>query len=210
MTPESTEKSPSPIYSELEAMKIVGEALENLPDPAARVRVLSWLGSRFGVRHFDWIGNDRSTLSDVKTHVDVMQEELPGIARVTANGSLEITVRDLKARSTIDAALRLAHIVIYANEKLKGERAVSSRKILTPILKEWRTYDGNTRPALARHKGIHRDGDLLSLDAIAKKEAEKYIAEVLDESVQGTWNPNRRPNRKRPVKGNVPTQEPIA
>jgi hypothetical protein len=118
-------------------------------------------------------------------------QELPGIARITDAG-LEVTVRDLKARSANDAAIRLAHIAILAKEKLTGTKTLSSRNELLPILKEWRAYDGNTRVALANHRGIHRDGDQLSLDAISRREAQKYIDEILDESIQSTWNPTGR------------------
>lgn len=207
MSESGNEKSGPAIHSELEAMRVVGEAIENLADPEARMRVLSWVASKFGDHRFEAGRKDLSQGSGAKPLVAITEEELPGIARRTANGGLEVTVRDLKAKSTIDAAIRLAHIVIYANEKLKGERAVSSRKVLLPILKEWRAYDGNTRPALAHHKGIHRDGDQLSLDTIAKKDAEKYISEILDDSVTGTWNPNGRSSRKASTKKMPPRQE---
>ena len=207
MSEGNNEKSGSTIHSEIDAMRVVAEAIENLADPEARMRVLSWLASKFGAPRYEAGKKDLRHGSGEGASLPITEEELPGIARRTANGELEVTVRDLKAKSTIDAAMRLAHIVIYANEKLKGERAVSSRKVLSPILKEWRAYDGNTRLALARHKGIHRDGDQLSLDAIAKKDAEKYIGEILDDSVHGTWNRNGRPGRKAPAKKTPPVEE---
>ncbi len=208
MSVESSEKSAPAIHSELEVMRVVGEAIENLDDPEARARVLSWLGSRFSMPHLGLRRKELEHPTDFgKPAAVVTLGEMPGIARLTASGELEVIVRDLKARSTVDAAIRLAHVVIYANEKLKGERTVSSRAVLSPILKEWRAYDGNTRPALARHRGIHRDGDALSLDTIAKKEAEKYIDEILDDTIQGTWNPNRRPTKKRAVKKDEAVEE---
>ena len=207
MSEGNNEKSGSTIHSEIDAMRVVAEAIENLADPEARMRVLSWLASKFGAPRYEAGKKDLRHGSGEGASLPITEEELPGIARRTANGDLEVTVRDLKAKSTIDAAMRLAHIVIYANEKLKGERAVSSRKVLLPILKEWRAYDGNTRPALAHHKGIHRDGDQLSLDTIAKKDAEKYISEILDDSVTGTWNPNGRSSRKASTKKMPPRQE---
>jgi hypothetical protein len=194
------EKVPLGIDPELNAMRIVGEAIEGVTDPDARARVLSWVASRFGIPHPGPSRKELSAVSGGRSAPVSTDDEIPGIARATANGGIEITVRDLKAKSTTDAAIRLAHIVIYASEKLREERAVSSRKVLLPILKEWRAYDGNTRLALARHKGIHRDGDLISLDAIAKKDAEKYVSEVLDEATQGTWNPNGRSARKPSTK----------
>jgi hypothetical protein len=191
-------------------MRKVGEALEGLGDPEARERVLFWVASKFGTLA-SYTGRNNTVATAVGQTTPLgTSDEIPGIARATPNGGLEITVRDLKAKSTTDAAIRLAHIVIYAAEKLKGERAVSSRKVLLPILKEWRAYDGNTRLALARHKGIHRDGDSMSLDAIAKKDAEKYVADILDDAAQGTWNPNGRPTKKTSTRKPLIAQEQTA
>jgi hypothetical protein len=199
-TEASNSQSSTPaIRSELEAMKIVGEALDNLSDPSARARVLAWVASRFGLPNTTEF-KQQTMIREAPAQVT--GGEIPGIARLSANGELELTVRDVKARSTLDAAIRLAHIVIYATERLKGDAGVSSKKVLVPILKDWRAYDGNTRTALARHKGIQRDGDTLSLDAIAKKEAEKYIAQVLDDSLSGAWNPNAK--RSKRAAGNRP------
>ena len=176
--------------AELEAMRVIGTALADL-DPGARVRVLTWIGSHFAIgtpptqlpaRGLQMVG----ATTEVET-------EIPGIARVTEAG-LEITVRDLKAKSALDASIRLAHVVLLAKEKLTGAKTVSSRKEL-PILKQWRLYDGNTRVALGQHKGIHRNGDDLSLDAISRRDAEMFIQQVLDDSVLGSWNPNGRPRK---------------
>ncbi|HLM80755.1 MAG TPA: hypothetical protein VK302_08985 [Terriglobales bacterium] len=205
MSDTSNQQPVSAIQAELDAMRAVGEAFENL-DPETRARVMSWAASRFGIQRSETSRKDPAQKAGRDESEAATEGELPGIARLTENGNLEVTVRDLKAKSTLDAAVRLAHMVIYANEKLKGERSTSSRKVLVPILKEWRAYDGNTRNTLRGHKGIHRDGDALSLDAIAKKDAERYIAEVLDGAVVGTWNPNGRASRKAPAKKNTTKQ----
>lgn len=207
MPDESKPQSAPAIQSELDAMRAVGEAIESL-DPEARGRVMLWVASRFGMQRPETGRKDPLQNAVAEIPQATPEGELPGIARLTKNGSLEVTVRDLKAKSTLDAAVRLAHIVIYANEKMKGERSTSSRKVLVPILKEWRAYDGNTRNKLRGHKGIHRDGDALSLDAIAKKDAEKYMADALDAAVLGTWNPNSRASRKTSAKKNATKQEP--
>ena len=173
------------VDAELEAMRIIGSALADL-EPAARVRVFSWIESRFEINQTQRgvTGIPRTSGSAI-----VEESEIPGVARLTDAGHLEITVRDLKAKSATDAAIRLAHIVLLAKEKLTGSKTTSSRKELTPILKQWRVYDGNTRAALGQHKGIHRKDDELSLDAISRQEAESYIAQVLDDSIHGPWNP---------------------
>lgn len=66
---------------------------------------------------------------------------------------------------------------------------MSSRKNLTPILKEWRLYDGNTRARLSKERGILRDGDNLSLDAHARRDAERFIEEISDPEIKGQWKP---------------------
>jgi hypothetical protein len=207
MNEETDQKLAPAVHSELDIMRVVGEAIESLTDIDARNRVMAWIVSRFGVppsRRIRLEAGNQIGMTGIATLAD---REFPGIARLTPSNELEVTIRDLKANSTVDAAVRLAHVVIYANEKLTGERAVSSRKVLSPILKEWKAYDGNTRAALARHKGIHRDDDLLSLDSIAKQDAEKYIIEILDESVQGSWNPRTRTNKKTSSKKNNTSEE---
>ncbi len=114
--------------------------------------------------------------------------ELPGVARLTDAGDLKITARDLKAKSGLDAAVRLAHVAIYAHERLTGQ-PLSSRKGLTPLLREWRLYDGNSRARLAKERGIIRSGDALSLDAHARRDAERFVEEILSDEVAGQWRP---------------------
>src|SRR4051794_19953704 len=137
---EGAASGASAIHSELEAMRTIGEALSKL-EFDARVRVLTWISAHFSLpmssARSPTIGLTEETLTDIG-------QELPGIARMTDAG-LEVTVRDLKARSANDAAIRLAHIAILAKEKLTGTKTLSSRNELLPLLKEWRAYDGNTR-----------------------------------------------------------------
>ena len=195
MNSNATAHVDSAIGAELDAMRTIGEAMSVL-DPGARARVIEWVAGRFGIsrgtasRDTQALASGPQAVSD-----DEVVGEIPGIARMIGD-RFEMTVRDLKAKSTIDAAIRLAHVVIYAHEKLAGKKSVSSRKVLLPILKEWRAYDGNTRPALANHKGIHRNGDELSLDALSRQEAQDYIDQILDDSIRGTWNPKGRSTRK--------------
>jgi hypothetical protein len=196
--PSETKHLAAPVDAEIKAMKAIGDALEALPDSEARSRVVAWAASRFSTNL------SASAMSPVRnppsysvpTPHGERGKEIPGIARIADNGNLELTVRDLKARSTIDASIRLAHIAIFANEQLTGSTSLSSRKVLVPILKSWRCYDGNTRPAMAKQKGILRSGDNLSLDVIARKDAEKYITEVLDDAVVGSWNPNAKRSKR--------------
>jgi PAS domain S-box-containing protein len=88
-----------------------------------------------------------------------------------------MTLGELFARSRLTAAVRLAMVAIYAHERLTG-RPLSSRRTLTPLLKAWRLYDGNTRSRLAKQRGILRSGDDLALDDQARREAERFIDDI--------------------------------
>jgi hypothetical protein len=198
MVENRAEAQASTFQREVNAMRAVGEALSALGEDDARARVLAWAASHFGLPATAPAPRANFLQSSVPPveHQSDSTGEIAGVAKMTASG-FELTARDLKARSTNDAAIRIAHVVIYAYEKLTGEKVVSSKRILLPILRQWRAYDGNTRPAIANHKGIHRDGDNLSLDAIARKDAEKFIVEILDDSVEGTWNPKGRAAKRK-------------
>lgn len=178
--------------SEIEALKVIDDAMSGLSEEE-RARVLLWANSKYGIQR---PGDPRIPSAVNSTESAALDNELPGIAYLTENGEMKLTVRNLKASSTNDAAIRLAHIVILSYEKLTGEKSVSSKKILTPILKEWRAYSGNTRPLLAKHKGIIRNGDMLSLDAHSRREAEQYIHEILDPEVDRDWTPKNRTRKK--------------
>jgi hypothetical protein len=118
----------------------------------------------------------------------LVPREIPGIARITDTGEMKITIRDLKAKNARDAVVRLSHIAVWAHETLTGQ-PLSSRKGLTPILKEWRIYSGNARSWLAHNKGFIRSGDSLMLDAHARRDAEAYAADVTNDDVTGIWRP---------------------
>jgi len=188
---------------EIAAMESVSDALSQLSDSEARRRVIGYILARFApenppqssepVAPTGW-GTTRAAIASAPSlgTADVSQgeREIPGIARLSDAGELKITIRDLKARSGLDAAVRLAHVAIYAYERLTGGQALSSSRGLTPILREWRLYDGNTRTRLAKEKGMLRDGDELRLDAHSRRDAEKYIGEILDSAVEGKWRPS--------------------
>ncbi|MGH9545084.1 MAG: hypothetical protein ACRD23_07695 [Terriglobales bacterium] len=184
------------VDAELRVMMKVSEALGSLKDAGARERVLFWVASKFqcasGLPVSPPAQNETKTES-----LAASAREIPGIARLSDTGELHLTVRDMKARSANDAALRIAHIVIYANQQLTGSETVSSKKTLLPILRKYRAYDGNTRSALAQHRGFVREGDQLSMDFHCKKEAEGFVREILDSTTQGTWAPSARASKKK-------------
>lgn len=173
-------------FMELEALKLIDETLAELSEDEC-ARVIQWVLSKYSnaqSSHVEFRENKNLQVNAISN-----MNEIPGIARLTDEGSLKLTIRDLKAKNTNDAAIRLVHIIVFTYEKLTDENSVSSKVIVVPILKEWRAYTGNTRNVIAQHKGIIREGDLISLDAHAKLDAEKYINDVSDDSVIGSWKP---------------------
>lgn len=180
---------------EVTAIATISRVLARLEDAEARKRVISYVLARYVGTNISTVMPSNNTLSPtIPTQAsgsavsETSSREIAGIARVTESGELRITIRDLKARSGLDAAVRLAHVAIYAHVVLLGI-PMSSAKGLTPILKMWRLYDGNTRTRLAREKGIVRSGDDLALDAHATRDAQRFIEEILDPNVEGSWRP---------------------
>lgn len=177
------------VEKELSAIRTVIGTVSDL-EPASRIKVLAYVNSHFHSALPVAAAAASGPGGDAPAMVAPPNGEIPGIAVVSPSGDLRLTIRgnDLKAKSGLDAAVRLAHVVIYANEKLLGI-PVSSPKVLTPILKEWRLYDSNTRKRLARERGIVRTGDSLSLDTHARVLAERFISEIQDPNTKGAWRP---------------------
>lgn len=192
--------------AEIAAISAINAALAKVADDDARARVLDYILARYrpgmvpvtrfipslaappSVMHANGPGSNFENRTSPLALLAGPEKELAGIARLTDAGDLKITVRDLKAKNGLDAAVRLAHIAIYAYEHLAGQ-PLNSRKGLTPLLREWRLYDGNVRAKLAKERGIIRSGDNLTLDAHAKRDAERYIEEILSNDVAGQWRP---------------------
>jgi hypothetical protein len=80
-----------------------------------------------------------------------------------------------------------------------NETSVSSKGLILPLLRKYRCYDGNTRTAIAKDKGLVRDGDLISLDFHAEQYAEKIVGEILDPSIEGKWKPGSNKRRVQRV-----------
>lgn len=185
--------------AEIAAIAQISAALRAIDDPVARGRVLSYVLARFSdgaiakaaaptpIPRVPLLISPTLGVAEGERQT-ALAREIGGIARLTDDGQLKVTVRDLKAKSGLDAATRLAHVAIYAHQEMAGQ-PLSSRKGLTPLLREWRLYDGNTRRRLGNDRGILRDGDNLSLDAHAKMDAQRYIEDILNPDVQGSWRP---------------------
>ena len=189
---------------ELECMGRADEAIRSLEDEATRSRVVSWLAAKYlggAVTTGGTPGAPPSANTSNAGPVEVHANQIPGIAKLSPSGEVQLTVRDFKAKSANDAAVRLVHVVIWATAKLKGEPSVSSKNVIVPLLRKYRCYDGNTRGAIASDKGLVRDGDTLSLDFHAEQHAEKVVAEILDAGSEGKWKPG---SSKRRVARSIP------
>lgn len=188
---------------EIKAMAAVNSALGAIEDPEVRKRVLRWANEKFGFQS-EHIGPGAKVSRAVAPALEEIDGEIPGIARLDETGGFRLTVRDLKAKSANDAAIRLVHVALRAYERLAGQKGASSKNVLVPLLKGWRVYDGNTRASLARHKGIIRTGDELQLDFHAQAEADQFISEILDDEIEGEWKPGTRAKRRAASAGKKP------
>ena len=180
---------------EYDVIKVIDEALEAISsDHEAQLRVLEWAMKKFGDGNIQVAREIGSGGTDGIETAEIPQGnqsggELPGIALITDSGDFRFTVRDIKAKNTNDAAIRLALVSIWAYCKLTGEKSASSRRIVKPILEDWRAYTGNTRREISMHQGILRSGDALSLDQHARREAELIVEEILRPETSGRWSP---------------------
>ena len=151
---------------EADAIKAISKALRVLPDNSSRELVLEFVANRFSL-------------------------QMP--RRFSEATILKPVVIELAKTVAISAAAdrkngEIAGIAKVCESLL--ERGMSSRNELTPILKQWRVYDGNTRAKLGADKGILRDGDTLTLDAHARRLAEQFIDDVLNPEIEGKWKPS--------------------
>lgn len=182
--------------SEIAAIQALDSVLADL-DEEERSRVLQWAIAKYGKLAIAAKPTSASLHSSGQLASSHGGTEIPGIAALTPNGEFKFTARDVKAKNTNDAAIRIAHIAIWAYQQLTNEATMPSKKVLVPILRTWRAYTGNTRYILAKHKGILREGDNLSLDSHSLNEAQKYVQETLDNSIEGTWQPRALVKKKR-------------
>jgi PAS domain S-box-containing protein len=166
--------------TELAAIAASGAIFSTLPDDARR-RVLSYVLARYLPEAVPAAG--LPALSPIPAGPqdsgasEGAERALQGIALLTEAGAFQLSLREFKAKSRLDAAVRLAVVAIHAHQLLTG-RPLSSRGVLTPLLKEWRLYDGNTRSRLAREQGILRRGDDLSLNAQGVRDAERFVGDI--------------------------------
>lgn len=128
--------------------------------------------------------------------------DLTGIAELLADGSIELTARDPKANTLRDAVKRVVYLAIRANELLAGNKSAHRMKVVNKFLKKYRLTSGAARVELTKVPGLIKVGNEWSLDGPAKEEADKYIREVNDDSIEGKFKPGTisRPKKKKSTK----------
>ena len=192
---------------ELAAMSTVAGALSKL-DKEAVTRVLAWVGNKYGVipspssqstsGGSENRGQNTAAATNGKSITPTHGgKEIAGLTRLNGDGKVEITVRDPKGRSAGDTAKRLIYLAIRAAQLL-GQETVSRKELLNPLLTRWRLNNGNTRRMIGSDRGLLKSGDSLSLDIPAAKEADEFLREALDPTVDGGWKPGtgRRTSKK--------------
>ena len=182
---------------ELECMRTIDQSLQGMPDDTTRTRIANWVASKYLGLGIYVSARKPSTavLGSAGRSETETVGEIAGIAKLSQSGEVQLTVRDFKAKSTNDAAIRLVHVLIWATKKLTGEASASSKHSIVPWLRKYRCYDGNTRGAIAKDKGLVRDGDQLSLDFHAEQNAERFMEEILNPEIEGKWKPG--PTKRR-------------
>jgi hypothetical protein len=125
--------------------------------------------------------------------------DLSGVAELLPDGGIELTVRDPKAGTRQDAVKRVVYVTIRANELLTGKTSADKKKVVMKGLKKMRLTSGTARNALTKVPGLIKVGNEWSLDGPAKEEADKYIQEIKDDSIQGKFKPGTisRPKKKK-------------
>jgi hypothetical protein len=186
------------IEIEVGVMRELASSLVKLQgEPEAQKRALAWLCETFqfagpknvAVEKLSLITTNLEKKSD---KLSMLGAEMPGIAMITSDNEFALTLRDLKAKSQLDAARRLAHVAIYSYARLFKTSDMPSVEV-TGLLKSWRVYDGNSRAMIANSQGLIRTKEGgIALDAHAKQEAESYIEEILNPEIKGTWAPGKR------------------
>ncbi len=166
------------------AMMIISQQLELLDDAGKR-RLTDWFQSKY-------IHSPESTLHLFEAPPTVPSENvIDKVAYLDNQGDFKVIIRDLKADSVSEAAIRASYVLVSAYCYLMDKEEASSRNVVVPFLKKVGLYSGSMRAALKRESDIIREGDMLSLTNDGINKADKYIGEIQDNSTSGRWNPIR-------------------
>lgn len=195
------------IDPEIAAMTTIASALQDL-DPETQERVLRWSAEKYnvnlGFKKKAVIGSS-SPSSESNGDQYESNSELSDLIEYSQEDGFEFHFRllDLKASNKRDAVNRLVHVILYSHEMLTGEKGVQ-RSVISKILEDWRLNDGNARNFIGNHQGFKRKGKgnklEMYLDRPGKTEAEKYISEIRDQELKGSWNPNKTSAKKKTKK----------
>jgi hypothetical protein len=183
---------------EFECMRMIDNGLQAVTDDATRLRIANWVASKYLGAAAVAVNVRKGASASDRSHLEPSEREgeIAGIAKLSQSGEVMLTVRDFKAKSANDAAVRLVHVLIWATGKLTKLASLSSKNVVVPWLRKYRCYDGNTRWAISKDKGLVRDGDELSLDFHAEQLAQKFVAEIQDASIEGKWKPSSTVKRR--------------
>lgn len=171
-----------------EMAAVLGKFPEALQARAFEVLVTEFLGPSAQAKGSDAGGQGPK---ERERPLESNDKEIPGVAFLDGE-TIRFTIRDPKADSAADAVQRLAYVAIRTAQLLTKQEKISSRRVLVPLLKDFRLYNGGGRARLAGDRGISRDGDLLWLDTPATQQADGYIRMIQNPETTGTWKPGTR------------------
>jgi len=199
-------------YFRLNGGNMTKEAYDKLNEEMPKIaKIVSQFPEGLQAKAFDTLvdaalGRDTKNSSGEqplkKSNAATDKTQLAGVAAIVGDKGFQFTVRDLKAKNASDAIKRLAYVLIRSYMLLTGEEGTSRKNLITPHFRTWRLDGGNGRAFLAGDRGILRNGDLYSLDVHAKQDADKYISEIQDQNISGSWkagssSPKSKINQKR-------------
>jgi hypothetical protein len=134
--------------------------------------------------------------------------DLTSVAEVDDEQKLQLTVTDLKAANQADATERLIYVALLARRQLLNEKK-TPRKELLRHLRDYGLADGNSRASIARDKALVKEGaKFIWLSSPAVSTAQKYVNEINDPKIVGTWTRARRASRKKNVSRSSATPSP--
>lgn len=178
---------------EIEAMKSVAEALENLEE-GERLRVFEWAKAKFGISNKNLTKELSSSIAQSEEMTNQkIENEFSDVAEI--DGSNFKIISDLKAKSMRDAAIRIAYLTCYLRRKMLGEEKTNVSEIISQI-KDHAAFDSNT----SRHinlRDLMKDSEgYIKLTRPAEKKAEEIINELRNASIKGTWTLTSKKQQK--------------
>lgn len=191
------------IDPEISAMTDIAKALAPLDDDS-RARALHWAAEKFGINIAQKKGSfsSKGGKNQKEFEIEAGENEISDLVEYTDDNGTVLHFRDPKAKDKRDAVNRIVHIALFGHEMITGNKELP-RSEITKTLEEWRLNDGNARSFIVKHPGFKRKDSgknmVLYLDRPGKIEAKRFLEEILDNSLEGKWNPTT-PKGKRKTK----------